>query len=205
MSNTQPEKSPEPKSGTSQPPRRRFLKGALAAGPVLVTLQSKPVLGGVCQSPSGRISGSMSQRTAQVDTCSGYPCSYWRTTGSETGGGAGWTGIRPQTTFNTVLRPGAMFSSRQFTMVGLFPRPATMYEVLCATPDRDPFGLCGHFIAALLNINAGRIPSTVMDSNRLFQVWNEWARTGYYRPSAVAQPWNAMALVQYLKSSGIAP
>jgi len=204
MSKTQPEDSPESNTSPAEP-RRRFLKGALAAGPVLITLQSKPVLGGVCQSPSGRISGSMSQRTNQIETCTGYPCSYWRTAGSEKGGGAGWIEIRPDTTFNSVFRPGAMFNSRQFKLVGHLPRPATMYDVLCATPDRDPFGLCGHFVAAMLNIKSGRVPPTVMDSPRLFQVWNEWARTGYYRPSAIAEPWNAMALVQYVKSSGIAP
>jgi hypothetical protein len=204
MSNTRPDQSPESNAGP-HPPRRRFLKGALAAGPVLITLQSKPVLGGICQSPSGSMSGSLSQRTTQVETCTGYACTYWRAAGSETGGGAGWTGIRPDTTFNSVFREGAILSSRQVELVGQLPRPATMYEVLCTTPDRDPSGLCGHFIAALLNINAGLIPSTVMDSARLFQIWNEWALTGYYRPSAIAEPWNATALVQYFKSSGIAP
>lgn len=205
MSNT-PEQEAIPKSADAAPSRRRFLKGALAAGPVIVTLQSKPVLGGTCQSASATVmSGSVSQRSAQVETCSGYPCSYYRTTGTSTGGGVGWVGIRPDTIFNAVLRPGAMRSSYQFTTVGVLPQPATMHQVLCATPDRDPYGLCGHFITALLNVNGGRVPPTVLDQTRLFQMWTDWRRTGYYQPSATATPWNSAAIVQYFKATGIAP
>jgi hypothetical protein len=204
MSNT-PDQAPAETPVDAAPSRRRFLKGALAAGPVIVTLHSKPVLGGVCQSPSGRISGSVSQSTAQIDTCTGYPCSYYRTTGTSTGGGAGWVGIRPDTIFNAVLRPGAMPSSYQFTTVGVLPQPSSMHQVLCATPDKDPYGLCGYFITALLNINGGRVPPTVLDQAGLFQMWTDWRRTGYYQPSATATPWNSAAIVQYFKATGIAP
>jgi hypothetical protein len=199
----------DPESGADQaavtPARRRFLQGALAAGPIIVTLHSKPVLGGVCQSPSRRMSGSMSQRTAQIDTCSGRPCSYYRSTGAPGGTAAGWTQLRPERIFNDVLRGGQMPTSWQLTTVGTVSQRSTMYQVLCATPDKDPHGLCGHFVTALLNINAGRVPPSVLDQAKLFGMWTDWRRSGFYQPSATSPAWNAAAIVRYFNATGIAP
>ena len=185
--------------------RRRFLKAGLAAGPVIMTLQSKPVLGNVCHSPSGTMSGAMSQKAGQIKTCNGYPLSYWRNSGSAGGGGVGWVGIRPDLPYHPAFRLGIVSGSQQFLTAGLKSRPLTMYEVLCADAAQDPYGLCGHFITALLNINSGRIPAAVMDQTRLSQLWVEWSRTGRYRPSGQSKAWDAADIVQYFRSSGIAP
>ena len=170
-----------------------------------MTLQSKPVLGNVCHSPSGTMSGAMSQKAGQIQTCGGYPCSHWRNTGAPPAGGAGWMGLRPDNPFHPTFRDGFVQGSQQYLQAGLKRRPLTMYEVLCATPTQDPYGLCGHFIAAMLNVNAGRVPASVMNQARLSQLWIEWSRTGYYRPSAQANSWDAADIVQYFKSTGIAP
>src|SRR5215468_4452485 len=59
------------------PVRRRLLSGGLAAGPVLMTLVSRPVLGAVqCVTPSAFVSGNASVAgVAQV--CLGYGPDYW--------------------------------------------------------------------------------------------------------------------------------
>lgn len=183
--------------------RRRFLKAGVAAAPVLLTLHSKPVLGNVCHSPSASTSGNVSQQAERIETCGGYPCSYWRSTGAQ--GGSGWLGVQPSTAFHPTYRPGLAAESRQYLISGLQSRPYTMLELLNGASPNNRTGICSHFIAAQLNINCGLVPRSVMDITRLNQIWIEWSRSGYYRPSASARPWDAAAIVQFLKASGIAP
>jgi len=114
-------------------------------------------------------------------------------------------GIKPDSPFHPTYRPGMANESRQYLIQYPNSRPYTMLEVLGGQNQSNQSGICGHFVAALLNINCGLVPKSVMDSTKLFQVWIEWSRSGQYRPSASAKPWDAAAIVQYLKSSGIAP
>src|SRR5579864_3569388 len=57
--------------------RRRVLRRALAAGPVVMTLASKPVLGQVlCTTASATSAGSQAAKVAA--TCSGLSPSAWK-------------------------------------------------------------------------------------------------------------------------------
>src|SRR5215468_3619558 len=59
------------------PGRRRLLHGGLAAGPVLLTLVSRPVLGTVqCVTPSAFCSGNTSAALG-APVCTGFPPDYW--------------------------------------------------------------------------------------------------------------------------------
>lgn len=175
----------------------------MTAGPVMLTLQSKPVLGNVCQSPSAAMSGNVSVAVASVQTCSGYPISYWRAAGEQ--GVSAWPGLKPSMPFHPTFRAGRVGESRQYVAAGLQSRSYTMLELLDGTSPNCPTGICSHFIVAQLNIQRGLIPKAVMDLRRLYQVWAEWSWSGVYKPSAVANPWDAAAIVQYFKASGIAP
>ncbi|OYW24327.1 MAG: hypothetical protein B7Z49_03155, partial [Hydrogenophilales bacterium 12-63-5] len=56
--------------------RRKLAGGAIGATAIL-TLASRPVLAGVCESPSAAFSGNMSQHGTPI-TCSGRSPGYWK-------------------------------------------------------------------------------------------------------------------------------
>src|SRR5271169_804135 len=64
---------PDPKAT-----RRRLLQGGLAAGPVLMTLVSRPVLAQQCQTPSGFCSGNASVAAGAGSICTGRTPGYWK-------------------------------------------------------------------------------------------------------------------------------
>ena len=70
-----PVAGPDPKAS-----RRRLLQAGLAAGPVLMTLVSRPVLAKQCQSPSGFVSGNASVAAGAGPICSGLTPGYWKQT-----------------------------------------------------------------------------------------------------------------------------
>jgi hypothetical protein len=65
------ELSEETKSG-----RRRFVKGAVAA-PVILTVVSRPAMGGNFCTPSGFLSGNLSNQQQDI-VCNGRSPGYWR-------------------------------------------------------------------------------------------------------------------------------
>src|SRR6266567_4408022 len=68
---------PSPPSADPVAGRRRLLQGGLAAGPVLMTLVSRPVLAQqTCTTPSGFVSANASTAGRGV-TCSGQNAAYW--------------------------------------------------------------------------------------------------------------------------------
>lgn len=66
-------------SGKAQAGRRRFVKGAVGAAPVIMTLASRPVWGARNCTYSGQLSGNLSDQDEQP--CGGEGCSpgYWKT------------------------------------------------------------------------------------------------------------------------------
>jgi hypothetical protein len=103
MSKRNPPSVPDTPKVTGQQPqpvRRRLLHGGLAAGPVLMTLISRPVLGQVqCQTPSAFVSGNASLAGAAV-LCEGHSADYWANNPN-------WPSpYTPDTQFNDVFGSG---------------------------------------------------------------------------------------------------
>jgi len=74
---SEPVAAADAKNGPARPSRRRMLHGGLAAGPVLMTLVSRPVLGAVqCVTPSAFCSGNASVLGAD-QLCEGRTPDYW--------------------------------------------------------------------------------------------------------------------------------
>src|SRR6266571_6753426 len=70
---------PSPPSADPVAGRRRLLQGGLAAGPVLMTLVSRPVLAqqaGLCTTPSGFVSANASTAGRGV-ICAGHTPAFW--------------------------------------------------------------------------------------------------------------------------------
>lgn len=79
-------------SGRKQESRRKFLKGAAATTPVLLTIASRPVWARNC-TLSGQLSGNLSNQ--DDEPCSGEGCTpgYWHNRGSSIGA---WSKLFPE-------------------------------------------------------------------------------------------------------------
>lgn len=197
-----PKNAPSPEAPTEKngadfkENRRRLLKGGMAAAPVLMTLASRPVLGGggdtpgECKTPSGFASGNVSQH-GTPHYCSGRTPGYWKahleawpppyypTTTSGPGGHTATLFHSPTTGLNGTQFPGK-----------------TMLEVL-NMGGGDYIALARHIVAALLNAKAGLVPPEVLSESAVRDIWNSYVAKGYYEPTAGIK-WYPDDIVTYL-------
>lgn len=190
--------------------RRHFTKSGLAVSGVLLTLASRSALGGglVCKSPSGFLSGNVSQHGTPV-TCTGGSPGYW---GSHTDK---WpspylTGScsDPQRKqdynnwSNSGASSGTMFKDLAlgFDCYGYGSRykDYSMLQVILLGGSGDPDQLGAHIVAALLNAQMGWTP--VLTESQVRGMFNEYASKGYFEPTAGVK-WYPADIVTYLKST----
>lgn len=185
----------------SEARRRLLVKGGMAAGPVILTLTSRPVLGGLnpgeCISPSQTLSGALSHKGAKVGECNGRSPGYWKNCHSSE-----WP-IPTNTAFHSVFAVGATAGTRFFNTDG---SQMTMLQVLNAGGTTDTSMVAFHCIGAYLNILKGLISPKALTAEKVVALWREWALTGKYVPFAGATtPWNGTDITNYLKNNKIAP
>jgi hypothetical protein len=175
-----PSPAPEP-----VPTRRRLLRGGLAAGPVLMTLVSRPVLGdgrvgfGQCTTPSGFVSANASTAGRGV-TCLGRSQGYWKNVSASQ-----WPApYQPTTLFN------AVFNNPAYNPYN----GKTLLDVL-GLGGGPPNAVARDIVAALLNAQKGLTP--VLTVSAVKDIWSEYITVGYYTPSSGAQ-WNADEIIAYL-------
>ncbi|GAA5178802.1 hypothetical protein GCM10025771_18870 [Niveibacterium umoris] len=187
--------------GVSESRRRLLVRGGMAAGPVILTLTSGPVLGGLnpgeCISPSQTLSGALSHRGTKVGKCNGRSPGYWKTCSA-----SNWP--IPQTTpFHSIFAVGTLEGTRFFNGDGSM---MTMIQVLTVLGYVDPYRVAFHCIGAYLNIlKGGMIDPIALTAEALIAMWREYALTGKYTPYAGATPWDGPQIVNYLTSNYIAP
>lgn len=170
--------------------RRRFAKAGMGASGVLLTLASQPGMAAtVCTTPSGFLSGTWASH-APNNPCLGVSPGYWKNHHDEWKGSAGTDGTaRFSFVFPTTLRTSAL-------------KAYTLFEVVDPTVvvnGSDPDNVAMHIVASLLNVRSGRI--SVMNEERVREIWREYASTGYFTPSAGAKKWNGYEITEYLKST----
>lgn len=165
--------------------RRRFIRGAAAASPVLLSLVSRPVLGTTrfC-SASGFMSGNLSQpQTSQG--CGGFSPGYWKNhspwptpyvSGTQNGSGGGST-FSGGTKFHDVFAKGKYNFGT-----------SSMLKVLWTEPGSFAF----HTIAALLNAASG-INGYTLTTAQVIQIWNQIMSVGYYQATSSLQMFEADA------------
>jgi hypothetical protein len=173
-----------------QPARRRVLKGSLATAPVLLTLASRPVLGGQCAVTSAFVSLAGS-RTAAYQTCQGKSPSVWASAKD-------W----PTPYFATAKNGAHGHAATPYhcTTTGLNGtafQTSTMLDVLALTGGGTA-SLGRHISAALLNAKAGLTP--VLDEARVRAMWNDFVLRGRFEPTAGVS-WGAAEIVTYIKST----
>ncbi len=196
-----PAQSPDrAESGVSEARRRLLVRGGMASGPIILTLTSRPVLGGLnpgeCISPSQTLSGALSHRGTKVGTCSGRSPGYWKTCSA-----SNWP-IQQSTPFHSIFVVGPTPGCSQFNADGSMK---TMLQVLNLLGSEDPYKVAFHCIGAYLNILKGLIDPKALTAEGVVALWREWALNGKYVPYAGATPWTGADIVSYLKNNYIAP
>ena len=183
-SSSQSTDTSQPQAASPDAGRRRLLQGGLAAGPVIFTLFSRPAfgLGFECKTPSGFLSGNVSQH-GNPTFCTGRTPGYWK----QPQHFAAW----PAPYFPTTVFPSATtgFKGTQFGT-------KTMLQVLETGGNAGGYTALGrHITAALLNAAAGLTP--VLSVTDVRNIWNEYVLKGYFEPSAGIK-WYPDQIVEYL-------
>lgn len=214
---------PSPKSHPNED-RRRLLRGGLAAAPIVLTLVSRPVLGGQwqvvggggggnlggggqCYAPSGFASMPTSQHGKKT-YCSGCKPSYWQNCDTSKGGnpwpspycGNGsydrWGNWQQPTKFRQPFSP--CYGSYQ---------TCTMLDALNLGAGYSGYGQWGssqqsqvaqYCTAALLNAASGWTP--VLTEARVKGIWSEYCTQGFFEPTAGVK-WYGDDIVAYLSST----
>ena len=166
MSNQEPQ-HPNPSTEDVAVEKRRFIKGAGAAVPVILTLTSPSVLGGVMclsQQMSGNASG-----TPTGGCIKGNPPSYWAAPGNSTLWPAGFSyGTLPSGKTNTCANytGGTPFNDPIAFKVGLGSSVSTpIRQLLCGSPTTNPL-----WATALLN--AAKYPNYILTTQQVIDMYN---------------------------------
>lgn len=185
--------SPTP-AGTEAPAaqtasRRRLLK---AAAPVLMTLVSRPVLGGQCVSPSGFLSNTLSHTGKTPTSCSGLSPSAWASNNN-------WP-----TPYHATTKTGlngydaTLYHCVVTGLNGYTFGSDTMHGVLQLSNVGGTQSLGRYTAAALLNARKGLTP--VLTETTVRQMWNDCISKGYYEPTAGVH-WGPAQIITYIKST----
>lgn len=159
--------------------RRRFGRSGIAASGIIATLSSGPVLGTVCKSPSGFLSGNLSNHDKPT-ACAGRSPGYWKD--------HKWPiPNRDTALFRSVFTVSASAPFYNITLLGML----TEHEF-------DKYNLGMHLVAGYLNYMSGKSP--FLDTSRLQAMWNEVQTTGYFTPTAGVK-WSAEQVVSYIQQT----
>ena len=203
--------------------RRRILKGAAAAAPLMMTVASRPVLGmGTRCTPSAWVSGNLSDHGKDRHlSCGGRSIRYWKShdwggSGCYPGSGGGnkwgdnkwgdnkWGGSK-RSKSNKSKSDGTPFHqfSRSGHRRGVFPgrqyRDKSMMEVLWSKGNEDPDQLGAHIVAAYLN--AKTIPEYGMTPNQVLDMYNQLERRGYYQPGGAGARMSRKEVVMFIQNT----
>lgn len=152
------------KTRLHQAARRSLLRGA-AAAPVLMSLASRPVMGGGsrCCTASGFMSGNASPQPGTGSGCGGYSPGYWKNK----------TGSWPSSC-KTTAKFHDIFTSKLNTNCGT----QTMLQVL----QNLPGSLAFHAIGCYLNASSS-LPDYSLTTTMVVKIWNDVSNNGYYLTS----------------------
>lgn len=198
-------KSEADEGGTLLKGRRRFVQRGLGAAPVLMTLVSRPVLGGngaQCFSPSASVSMPTSQH-GQPHFCLGRTPGYWK----QPQHFSAWPGgFYPKDVLNykgKVIHPATLFGQYFVTVpAGQSPTTFTLLQAL-ELQAGPPNEVIRHIAASLLNVAKGWVD--VLTIPVLQMIWQEYMGTGggvvgYYIPTAGVK-WYHDQITAYFQST----
>jgi hypothetical protein len=174
--------------------RRRFIKGGLAGGGVVLSVASRQVLAqtGLCRTASGFTSLAASGPRTSNYVCDGFTPLSWADPQRPWPGGYTKGTFDPLT--NTWDSSGTKFNA---TFGGTkYNNGMSMMRVIKLASD--PYQIGGHFVAALLNAQSGAV--NVMTVAQIKTMWMSYVNNGSFTPIA-GVVWNPAQIVDYLKST----
>lgn len=189
--------------------RRHFAKSGLIVSGVLLTLASRPSLGGgtgggfICKTASGFTSANLSNHGRTV-SCSGRTPGYWANhydwpspfkTGTCTN-----TKLKQSYTSwsNTGTTSGTKYHDLSVGFYGTKYKTYSMMQVTLLGGTGDPYQLGAHCVAAILNARKGWTP--VLTEAQVRNMYKEYITKGYFSPTAGVK-WYAADIVKYLKTT----
>jgi hypothetical protein len=202
MSNQEPQhKEKTMEEGVEK--RRRFIKGAGIAAPVIMALANRPAFGAVC-TVSGFISvdpGNVSAQGHVVSVCGGRsPGKYknpYNGSGSWPSGynpGGPTSAVNPEG-YQKRPTPAGTLMKEGFGYDGLL-KDMTMYDVLWVNGATDPNQLYAHLVAALFNALNGLYVNGLTETE-IKDMYQQMSTAGTYQ-AAPGVSWNAITLVGFL-------
>ena len=194
MSNQEPHNQGETKEADVEK-RRRFIKGAGIAAPVIMALANRPAFGAVC-TVSGFISvdpGNLSAAGHVVASCGGKSPGYWKNNLGDWPTGyvpvAGPGGTPPATIMSTAFGySGGLAAS-------------TLLSVLEGSGGTDPNNVYMHLVAALLNAAKGLyVPVNGLKVDEIKDMYQQISTTNQYQ-AAPGVFWTPDQLVSFLQQT----
>lgn len=195
MSTTPDSEMPAPSSEQDSPTvdlSRRKLGMGLGVSAIF-TLASRPVLAGVCNSPSAAASGNLSHH-GTPPSCTGRSPAQWVASVTSNNPNNGFPG--GNTEFNDTFANGGGINWPNGANGRLY---AVMTTANNNNADPRPNPISAEFAATLLNIRDGRIPATILSEVKLVHMWNDWRDTNAFEPKLGAS-WGDTQIVAYLRS-----
>jgi hypothetical protein len=164
--------------------RRRFIGGAGAAIPVILSVASRSTLACTCLSPSASASINLQNSRPNRDDdgrCAGLSPGYWKTHDYRSAS---------QTKFE------AVFASSGTTYSG-----KTIKEVTALEGNADHEALARHIAAAWCNLTSGKVDQNVLSLADLQAMWNGRG-FGYHPVSGSSTPtWYDDQMVEYISTT----
>ena len=166
-----------------------MLRAGIGSAPVLLTLASRPVLGGVCTQASAVGSLQGSHTAASATYCSGRSPAAWVSTKE-------WP--IPYYRHNKSGRTATPYHCTTTGLGGACFASDLMVEVM-QYPDDGGLKSLGRYVsAALLNSRSGLTP--VLTEAKVRDMWNDYMARQYFEPTAGIR-WGAPQIIAYIKST----
>lgn len=174
--------------------RRRFAKAGLGASGVILTMTSQPGMATemTCSGASAFGYLTPASHTHAKTACDGRSPGYWKNWPNQWQGAYTSSAAKFGDTFNCF---GISSTLPQMTLLETLDPPK---EFKKGGVDPDPDNVARHIIAALLNARSGRVPQ--LPETKVFEIWNDYARTGHYSPRPDTD-WDGAMIVIYLQST----
>lgn len=173
---------PEVKTGSEATSgRRRFMCGAGAIVPVVLTVGSRSALATTCLSPSASASINLlhsRQDRADDGRCAGRSPGYWKNHVSQISGQL----------FNGIFPGESAYADK------------TMKQVVAVGGNQNYAELARHLAAAWCNLISGKVAQTVLSLSDLQAMWT--ARSIGYSPTP-GVTWSDAQMADYLKTTMI--
>jgi hypothetical protein len=163
--------------------RRRLIRGGLAAGPVLMTVASRPVMAQDCTTSSAHTSLSGSRQVTTASCNGGSPAK--QTSYLMEARGAG----QPATTFGSI-----------FTSLYGYGDLSLLQVLQAGHSALDKSGLAAHLVAAVLNAQSGFTPPSILSIAKAQDIWADYNRLGYFEPTAGVR-WDSAQTIDWLKTT----